>query len=224
MNTALAGTALLLGIAGAPHCAAMCGAACQAAAGACGGRSLQANLVSLHLARGLAYVAAGAVAATGVNLLGGVPALRPLWSLAQAAALALGLWLLVQGREPEWLTTLRVRPLRPSQGKVIWIGGPGRAALVGGAWVALPCGLLQSALVVAALGNGPADGAALMALFAATSAVGLWAGPALWARLKSVPFAPSWGTRLAGAMLMVASGWALWHGTVMGLPPDACAL
>lgn len=224
MNSALAGTALLLGIAGAPHCAAMCGAACQAAAGACGGRSLQANLVALHLARGLAYVAAGALAATGVSLLGGVPALRPLWSLAQAAALALGVWLLVQGREPEWLTTLRVRPPRPPGGKVIWLAGPGRAAAVGGAWVALPCGLLQSALVVAALGNGPVEGAGLMAMFAATSGVGLWAGPLLWNKLGSNRISAAWGTRLAGLLLVVASGWALWHGVVLSLPPDACAL
>lgn len=224
MNSALAGTALLLGIAGAPHCAAMCGAACQAAAGACGGRSLQANLVALHLARGLAYVAAGALAATGVSLLGGVPALRPLWSLAQAAALALGVWLLVQGREPEWLTTLLVRPPRAPGGKVIWLAGPGRAAAVGGAWVALPCGLLQSALVVAALGNGPVEGAGLMAMFAATSGVGLWAGPLLWNRLGSNRISAAWGTRLAGLLLVVASGWALWHGVVLGLPPDACAL
>lgn len=224
MNTALAGTALLLGIAGAPHCAAMCGAACRAAAGACGGRSLPANLLALHLARGLAYVFAGALAATGVSLLGGVPALRPLWSLAQAAALGLGVWLLVQGREPQWLTALKARPLQPSTGKVIWLAGPGRAAAVGGAWVALPCGLLQSALVVSALGNGPLEGAGLMALFAAASGVGLWGGPALWTRLSAHHIAPAWGTRLAGGLLVVASGWALWHGVVLGLPPDACAL
>lgn len=224
MNTALAGTALLLGIAGAPHCAAMCGAACRAAAGACGGSSPQANVVALHLARGLAYVAAGAFAAAGVSLLGGVPALRPLWSLAQAAALALGVWLLLRGREPEWLTSLRVRPPGPSRGKVVWLAGPGRAAAVGGAWVALPCGLLQSALVVAALGNGPLEGAGLMALFAATSGLGLWAGPALWSRLAGGRVAPHWGTRLAGALLVLASAWALWHGVVLGLPPDACAI
>lgn len=224
MNTALAGTALLLGIAGAPHCAAMCGAACQAAAGACGGRSLQANLVALHLARGVAYVLAGGLAAAGVSLLGGVPALQPLWSLIQAAALALGVWLLIQGREPAWLTAVRVRPPRPPGRKVIWMAGPGRAAVVGGAWVALPCGLLQSALVVSALGNGPLEGAGLMAMFAATSAVGLWAGPMLWGWLSGHRISPAWGTRAAGLLLVVASAWALWHGVVMGLPPDACSL
>jgi sulfite exporter TauE/SafE len=93
------------------------------------------------------------------------------------------------------------------------MAGPVKAAVAGGAWVAWPCGLLQSALVVAALGDGAAAGAAIMAAFAIASAIGLVAGPALWWRLGiSGAGASRWAVRLAGAGLAIASAWALGHG------------
>jgi uncharacterized protein len=215
MNAALATTALLLGLAGAPHCAAMCGAACAGVARACGGASPGSNLVAWHAARLLAYAAGGAIAAAGVSWLGsGVQSgLRPLWSLFHAAALGLGLWLLLRGRQPVWFERFgRQAVAAPRAGRVIWLRGPARAAAAGSAWVALPCGLLQSALVVAALGDGPADGAMLMALFGSVSGLGLWFGPAVWQRLQQGMSAPRWGTRAAGLLLAAASVWALWHG------------
>jgi sulfite exporter TauE/SafE len=90
-----------------------------------------------------------------------------------------------------------------------------RAAAAGGLWFAWPCGLLQSALIVAALANGAPGGAAAMAGFAVASAPGLWLGP--WALRR-------WGlgggaaayearvARAAGALLVAASAWALGHG------------
>ena len=53
---------------------------------------------------------------------------------------------------------------------------PARSAGLGLAWVAWPCGLLQSALRVAALANTPASGALVMAGFAGASAAGLLLG------------------------------------------------
>ena len=98
MDFALVISALMLGLAGAPHCAAMCGAACAAATRG-GGTSVP---VAFHLSRVAGYTLAGAVAASSVGLLSALgqasPALRPLWTLAHAAALALGLWLMWNGR------------------------------------------------------------------------------------------------------------------------------
>ena len=126
---------------------------------------------SFHAARIAAYAAAGAVAASSVGLLArlgqAAPVLRPLWTLLHLAALGLGLWLLWQGRQPEWLENLgrggeRIAPQGHQNG---WqrIHGPVRAAAAGGLWVAWPCGLLQSALLVAALANSAWAGAAVMA-------------------------------------------------------------
>ena len=97
--------------------------------------------------------------------------------------------------------------------------GPARSAGIGLAWVAWPCGLLQSALLVAALANSPTSGAMVMGGFAAASAAGLVLGPALWWRLSggrgAALVSPAAAVRWAGAALAVASAWALGHGMWM---------
>ena len=106
MNFALLFTALLLGLAGSVHCVAMCGAPSAAAIRACRGAPREA-WSAFHLARLAGYAAAGAVAAASVGAVAQwsswSPALRPVWTLLHVAALALGLWLLIRGRQPEWL-------------------------------------------------------------------------------------------------------------------------
>ena len=57
MDQALILSAVLMGLAGTPHCLAMCGAACAAASGGQASR-----LGAFHLGRLVAYAAAGAVA------------------------------------------------------------------------------------------------------------------------------------------------------------------
>jgi sulfite exporter TauE/SafE len=241
MTLALFVSALLMGLAGTPHCLAMCGPACTVLA-----RERSAAL-AFHAARVLSYALVGAVVAASVSsvgLLGQItPALRPLWTLVHAAALALGLWLLVRGRQPAWLENLGRRGRRAAglqQAVQAGQGGPAgpqehavqvvrhvprwpwRSAAAGLLWPAWPCGLLQSALVVAALANTAWGGAAVMAAFAAASAAGLLLGPALWWRLAggrpsagAASGAGVWAARLAGAMLVLASAWALGHGLWM---------
>lgn len=229
MNSALAGTALLMGLAGAPHCAAMCGPACAGLLRACGGASPQGPTAAFHLARLGSYAAGGALAAGSVAWLATqgaqVALLRPLWTLLQVAAVVFGLWLLLRGRQPAWIDGIGRRLTRsPAPARVVWIGAPLRAAAAGSAWVAWPCGLLQSALVVSALGGSALEGAALMALFGTGSALGLWLGPALWLSLagRHAAVARTFAVRLAGAMLAAGSAWALWHGLAAGLGGDYC--
>jgi uncharacterized protein len=218
MNSALAATALLMGLAGSPHCTAMCGAACAGLVHGCGPGHARSAMWSLQLTRLLSYAAGGALVAASVSWLGqwsaSVALLRPLWSMLQFAALLLGLWLLWRGRQPNWLQNLGQAPLRPA-GSVVWLKGPARAAVAGSVWVALPCGLLQSALVVAALGSGPLEGATTMAMFALGSGAGLWIGPGLWLRwvgAGGVGITRSGTVRIAGLALAAAAAWALWHG------------
>ena len=80
-------------------------------------------------------------------------------------------------------------------------------------WAFMPCGLLYSALMVAALTSSPLDGAMTMALFALGSSVSLWAGPWLWLRLQTLGDG-AWGMRLAGLALSGVSAWGLWMGLV----------
>ena len=82
----------------------------------------------------------------------------------------------------------------------------------------LPCGLLYSALLVAALTSSMLEGAAVMALFALGSSVLLMAGPWLWLRLRKQG-SGQWAIRLAGLALLASSVWALWMGLVHDTAP-----
>ncbi|QPF73293.1 sulfite exporter TauE/SafE family protein [Roseateles sp. DAIF2] len=216
MDLALIASALLMGLAGTPHCALMCGAACT---GLVGGE--RRALWGFQLARLASYAAGGALAAASVGWaaqLGQASALlRPLWVMLHMAALGLGLYLLWRGRQPAWLEALGARSERAAAGSatvsLAGIGAgravTGRATLGGLAWLAWPCGLLQSALVVAALASGPAQGAAVMGAFGAASAPGLLLAPVL---LRRGAGGMRWAVRLAGLCLAAASVWALGHG------------
>jgi sulfite exporter TauE/SafE len=145
----------------------MCGAACAGLGQAAGERRAQA-LMAFQLGRLGGYALLGAVAAASVQGLGWLTtqsaAIRPVWTLLHLSALVLGLLLMLQARQPVWLDAAarrlwaRVRALNTR-----W----GRAApwMVGGLWAFMPCGLLYSALMVAALTSQPLEGAVTMALF-----------------------------------------------------------
>ena len=230
MDTALFVTAGLMGLAGIPHCAAMCSAPCAAVTLACaGGPQARPALWGWHLGRVLSYAVAGALVTASVALiaqLGSAAAfLQPTWGIVHVAAIAFGAWLVWTGRWPGWVDRAaqrlgrwsglpsQVRPgAAPRPQSVVSLSEAARASAVGGLWAAMPCGLLQSALLVAALASGPVQGAAVMGVFAVASASGPWLGPALLLRVRGNEHSPAWATRLAGASLVVASGWSVGHG------------
>ena len=142
---------------------------------------------------------------------------KPLWSAVHAAALALGIWLAVMGRQPAWVERIGRRPGAAQRDGWQVVRGPGRAAAVGALWVAWPCGLLQSAVLVAALADTAWGGAGVMTAFAMATALGLAIGPWLWRRVSAgsgtaVALSGTFGVRLAGGMLAAASAWALFRG------------
>ena len=225
MATSLAWTALVMGLAGGPHCVAMCSAACGGLTALQDGRPqpLVRNLrnesvqsrrtVGFHAGRLAGYTAAGALAAAAVDTLAWtaqhMAALRPVWTLLHVAVLAWGIVLLVAARQPAlvdgWgrMAWHRIRPLA-SGGRGLFV--------TGGLWALMPCGLLYSALLVAALSGGPLQGALSMALFAVGSGLWLVLGPWLWQHLRSKldRQRQDWGTRIAGGLLCTVAGWALW--------------
>jgi len=215
MQSSLALTALLMGLVGGPHCVAMCGAACAGISQAAGPHQNSA-LLTFQLGRIGGYSILGGLAAASLQGLGWLTvqsaALRPVWSLFHVAATVLGLMLLLQARQPVWLESAartvwaRTRSFAANQGR-------GAPLVLGVLWALLPCGLLYSALLVAALAGSVAGGAMVMALFALGTSVTMVAGPWLWLRLRGSPANPGggqWGVRLAGAALAASSGWALW--------------
>ena len=223
MDLALFFSAVALGLAGAPHCLAMCGSACTALGGAAG-QGGGASFWGFHLARLASYSAAGAVAAASVGAMASLaavaPALRPLWTLFHCAAMGLGLYLLWRGQQPEWMERMGRNTGRYAPDARGWqrMVGPTKSVAAGAFWVAWPCGLLQSALLVASLSNHAWSGAAVMGGFALASGITLALGPALWLWLGrqrgGAVTAVQWQTlavRGAGAVLAAASAWALGH-------------
>lgn len=212
MSTTLAVTALVMGLAGGPHCAAMCGAACAGISRA-GRAGTQRSLWSFQAGRLVGYASAGAAVALAVQsfawLTTHTVALRPVWTLFHLAVLAWGLMLLAQARQPAWVSAAgraawaRIRPVAAARGGVF---------ATGALWAFMPCGLLYSALLVASLSGGPLQGALSMALFAVGSSVSLLLAPWLFARLQQTGnrLRQDWGTRAAGGLLALAAAWALW--------------
>lgn len=233
MWATLAWTALLMGLVGGAHCLAMCAAPCGALTrrAAASGQAAAAQpqpimwgaraaahratyrTWAFHIGRLSGYSALGGTAAFAMEQLAWLTqhtaALRPAWTLLHAAVLAWGLLLLIQARQPAWVDEV---------GRTVWrrvkpaVEAPGGLWLAGAAWAFMPCGLLYSALLVAALSGGPLEGALTMAMFGAGSAVWLIAGPWAFARLRERIhlLRDTWGTRFAGLLLVAMGAWALW--------------
>lgn len=213
MNTSMVLTALFMGLVGGPHCLAMCGAACTGIASAAGPQATRA-LFTFQLSRIVGYATLGGVVAASVQGLGWLGAntamLRPVWTMFHVAAIVLGVALVWQARQPAWVDGVAQRVWRRAKPRIQAMGQ--RAPLLLGlGWALMPCGLLYSALLVASLSADAVHGALVMAAFAAGSAVSMAAGPWLFLRIKAGGRG-EWAIRLAGAALVLASGWALWMG------------
>jgi uncharacterized protein len=182
METPLALTTLLMGLAGGPHCIAMCGAAC----GGIQTNNMGLQIVKFHSGRVIGYAILGAIAAASVNTLAWfsdqTAALHPLWTFFHVLVFAWGLMLLIFARQPAWADRL---------GRQIWghvrqfsqLSGGG--FLTGLLWALMPCGLLYSALLVASLNANLVQGAFSMATFALGTSVSLMSGPWFWFKLKN---------------------------------------
>lgn len=228
MSASLLTAALLMGLAGGPHCAAMCGAGCAAVSG--GPRGLW----SFQAGRLAGYATAGALVAVSAGALqwgwNATAFLKPFWAMLHVAIVVLGLWLAATGRQPAWLDRFAQRAWQSLRHRTLgWELGRWprelRSAGAGLLWVLLPCGLLYSALMVAALASTAGQGAAVMAAFAAGSALSLHLGPTLWWRWGQARSgaAGHWAVRLAGLTLAGASAWALWHGIWMAFLAPVCS-
>ncbi len=240
MFLTLATTVFLMGLVGGTHCLAMCAAPCAALTGAARGadaavgeqvvrfqprRVFAQRTVVFHLGRLAGYGAAGALAALAMDRLAWVSqhsaALRPAWTLTHVLIIGWGLSMLAQARQPAWIESAgravwgRVRPL---------LARPGGLLFAGLAWALLPCGLLYTALMTAALSGSAAAGALCMVLFGIGSGLWLVGGPwALgWLRAQVNERAQDWGARVAGLVLCVLGGWALWMDLVHGQPAPWC--
>lgn len=183
--------ALIAGLVGSAHCAGMCGgitgALGLAARSGPGGRWRAAGFnLAYSLGRISSYAVAGAIA----GWLGeGLRPAGPHWAAVFRILTALVLVLI--GLQVAFHLKL-LAPVEAAGARIWRLIGPrlrpilpprhaGHALLVGAAWGWLPCGLVYGMLVAAAVAGGPAEGAALMAVFGlgtlpAMTGMGLAAG------------------------------------------------
>jgi sulfite exporter TauE/SafE len=210
MQTPLVLTTLFMGLAGGPHCIAMCGAACASIQK---GQSGAYDLWKFQAGRLIGYASLGAVAAGSVKSLVWFSeqtlVLHPLWTFFHVLVFSWGLMLFFYARQPAWADHF---------GRQVWTHVrqlshlPGGIIVTGILWALMPCGLLYSALLVASLNANPVNGALSMATFAIGTSVSLMAGPWVWLKLKNGFrwLNESISMRIAGLLLSVVAGWAIW--------------
>ncbi|MCZ8254189.1 MAG: sulfite exporter TauE/SafE family protein [Polaromonas sp.] len=212
MSYALFATALLMGLAGGPHCAVMCGAACGGLRRISGQRRPQSPLV-FQAGRLAGYSTAGAAAAAAVQSFAWITeqaaAVKPLWVLFHLAVLGWGLMLVVRASQPAWAD----RAGRSAWSRVGAVAASREGMFsVGALWAFMPCSLLYSALLVASLSGGALQGALAMAAFAVGSGVSLLLAPRLLGGLRRAGnrLGGQMGVRLAGGVLVLAAAFGLW--------------
>jgi len=183
VSIALAG--LAMGFLGSSHCIGMCGGIAGVLSAARGGNVQRSTLY--NLGRIASYTTMGALAGTfGAALagVGGASGMLVLRSLAALLIVAAGLsvagW--TGAIAPlERLGSALWRPIAPLARKARASSSPLAALGFGVLWGWLPCGLVYSALAVAAAAGSGTDGALVMAAFGfgtlpATLAIGVFAG------------------------------------------------
>ena len=225
MFSSLVFSAALMGLAGGPHCLAMCGAACVGIT-----QASPRAMWGFQIGRLLGYSSLGALAAASMQGLGWLTlqsaAFRPLWSFLHVLLMMLGLWLVWRAEPPAWLGAWtqgiwrRIKPVGQRQAACASFAAP---LVLGLVWALLPCGLLYSAVMLAALSVGVWQGAQVMAAFAMGGAGALSLLPWVLRRLKpGAAGLAAWGhggVRLAGLGLAASSGTALWLGLVHNQAP-----
>ena len=215
MTSALALTGLLMGLAGGPHCLAMCGLGCTAVTRATGGPGSHAALI-FHLSRIAGYGLLGGVAGVSAQSIGWLTAqtavMRPVWTVLMLATFSFGFWLLASARQPVWLEQMGRQVWRKVKGLTTrW--GKGAPWMLGGLWALIPCGLLYSALLVAMLSGSAVNGAVTMLLFGLGSTLVMTVGATLVERVirrGQSSGLQGWIFRAVGLVVVSASLWSLW--------------
>jgi hypothetical protein len=248
--------ALMMGLTGGPHCLVMCGPACSLLTQPISNNSTIRPKVLFFTGRALGYGAIGALAAISMQTLGWLSTqstlFRPLWNLTHVLAMVLGLFLLIFANQPLWLGEVA---------KTLWkkielhialhpmFKKPWAIFVIGSFWSFLPCGLLYSVLMLAALSANALHGALVMFSFSIGGALFMGVGAQLFERLCSgrqrthqpqaqiglhpirlkihqqplvtsvKPVYLELGVRLAGLALSVNSGWILYHDLILNQAP-----
>ncbi|SOB97826.1 hypothetical protein SAMN05877962_103173 [Alloalcanivorax xenomutans] len=227
LTVALTG-ALALGVGGALHCAGMCGGIAAALSFSIPeerrrGSRLIAWQSLFGSGRLLSYAGLGAIAGgLGGQLASGPASGGWHWPALLSALLMVLLTAHFLGhsapiRALERLGAGLWRRLSPLTRRLMPVDHPLKALALGGLWGFLPCGLLYSALVLAAGTGEWADGALVMGMFGATTLLPVGAAGVFGGQLSRLRRGPA--RYVAAAMTLALALVFLQH----GLPGDVHA-
>lgn len=228
-------TAFLVGWLGILHCYGMCGgiAGAMTMSLAAEIRNHRLRLAGFTLLYGLgritSYTLAGAISGSAGQLIGHMvkPTLliHALRTIAGVLVVIIGIyvagWLPRLGRierlgDPLWHRILPwIKSLLPVQ-------TPLQAWRIGIFWGLLPCGLVYSMLMVAALTGSILDGALQMFAFGLGTLPGLWIGSFVTGRLTYRPHIP-WLQPAAGLLLIASGIITIWSNIMFQSQPSACS-
>jgi sulfite exporter TauE/SafE len=209
--------AFLAGLTGSAHCFAMCGGIASALgmhARAGGGIARASSIASLYqFGRTAGYALAGTLAGfIGARIATVLDFVKLAGVLRLASALLivlLGVRLLVRWNALQWIEQLgarfwmKLRPLVQLAGTRAGIAKPLALGLL---WSLLPCGLIYSMLMLAALSAEPGRGALIMLTFGLGTLPSMLSVSLLAARLQGSVSRPA--VRIAsGALLVLLGTW-----------------
>lgn len=184
--------ALMMGITGGPHCLMMCGPACSLLAQKRLLNTQGASEMFFLLGRSLGYGLIGALVAVSMQTLGWLSTqstlFRPVWNMTHVLAMFLGLFLALFADQPLWLGDMAKglwRKLERLMARHALFQHAHGVLLVGVLWSFIPCSLLYSVLMVAALSASAIHGALVMLSFSLGGAVFMALGSRLFIRLSS---------------------------------------
>jgi hypothetical protein len=217
MSVSLLLASASLALVGGFHCTAMCSALIGPFT-----HSLAERAVFV-VARVCSYAALGALLGAGSEMFtyiaSGPGVLRSVWWMLQLAVVLSAMWMVLSGRTLTDVLGNRFGSFAGiadathssvSQQIYFYSGRRScliRAALVGGAWAALPCGLLYSAAMLAWVSGSMFTGMLLMAVFAVVSSLFLNVSYLLGRVVGGfgLNYSESFGNRFAGAAVLLAS-------------------
>lgn len=213
--------AFVAGVAGSAHCFAMCGGLAsalgmRARAIATGPSSAFSNALSYHAGRLGGYAIAGALfGLAGATLQAALDLARVGAALRIASGVLLmliALRMLSPWNPLRWLETLgagfwrRLQPFTLGTGKLT---GHAHAIALGLWWGWLPCGLVYSMLLFAALSGHASNGAAILFAFGLGTLPSMLTSSVLASQLQHF-LKRRWPRYASGLLLLILGVWMVW--------------
>jgi sulfite exporter TauE/SafE len=202
--------AFVAGIAGSAHCFAMCGSL----AAAFGMRTR--NALSYHAGRLSGYAIAGAICGLLGATLQAVLDLARIGSWLRIASGVLLLLIAFRMLSPwnplHWLETLGAkfwRQLQPLTQKTGSMSGRAQALALGFLWGWLPCGLVYSMLLFAALSGDALQGGSILLAFGLGTLPAMLTSTMLASHVQQL-MRNRWPRFASGVLLLALGAWMIW--------------